>query len=434
MRILLINPKRVGRGQSSIRYMNSTPLALPTLKALTPDDVEVRIVDENYENIHYDGNWDLVGITVMTHVSPAAIDIAKKFRRQGIKVAFGGFSPTLCYEDVRDHVDTVVAGEAEYIWKDVIRDLNYNQLKPYYRAKQLIDLRYIPFIKKELFLEQSEAYHLESTRGCPYNCDFCSVTNFYGAQFRHRPIDHVVRQLEEFNKGRSIFFVDDNIMGNPKYTRELFKAIIPLKIKWSAQSSLNCAEDRELMELAAESGCQFLFTGIESLSLENLQSVNKKWAKPEKFKEWIKILHGVGIAVYCSFMFGFEDDGPNVFKRTLDFCEENEIELALFSALFPIKGSKFYKQLKAEKRIFETDCTRFNGQYSTFHPQKMSSKQLDDGLRWIWQNFYSKRSIKTRLARLLRKENTKTDNTGYPSTAEVMLALNSAFKVAAEDF
>ena len=413
--------------------MNTTPLALPTLRALTPDDVEVKIVDENYEDIPYDEKWDLVGITVMIHVSPAAIEIAKKFQQQGIKVAFGGFFPTLWYEDARDHVDTVVAGEAEYIWKDVIRDLNKNQLKPYYRAGQLIDLKDIPFIKKEFFAEQSEAYHVESTRGCPYNCDFCAVTNFYGAKFRHRPIDHVVRQLEEF-KGESIFFVDDNIMGNPKYTRELFKAIIPLKIKWSAQYSLNHAEDQELMELAAESGCQFLFTGIESLSVENLQSVNKKWAKPEKFKEWIEKTHDAGIAVYGSFMFGFEDDGPDVFKKTLDFCEENAIELALFSALFPIKGSKFYQKLEAENRIFETDYTKFNGQYSTFHPKKMTSAQLDDGLRWIWKYFYSKKSIKTRLARLLQKENQKTDTTGYPSTAEVLRALNMAYKVAVEDF
>lgn len=433
MRILLINPKRVGRGQSSIRFFNSTPLALPILKALMTDDVEVRIVNENYEDIPYDEYWDLVGITVMFHVSPCAIEIAKKFRKQGIKIAFGGFFPTLLYEGARDHVDTVIAGEAEYIWKDVMRDLHKNQLKPFYKAKQLINPEAIPFIKKDFFSEHDEYYNIETTRGCPYNCDYCSVTAFYGAKFRHRPIDQVIRQLEEL-KGKLIFIVDDNITGNPKYARELFKAIIPLKIKWTGQFSLHHAQNLELMELAAESGCQILFTGIESLSLRNLQSVNKKWAIPKKFKEWIKITHDVGIAVYGSFMFGFDDDNMDVFKRTLDFCEKNEIELALFSALFPIKGSKFYKQLKVENRIFETDYTKFNGQFSTFHPKKMTSEQLDDGLRWIWQNFYSKKSIKTRLARFLQKENLKTANHGYPSTAEVLLTLNMAFKVAVEDF
>jgi radical SAM superfamily enzyme YgiQ (UPF0313 family) len=406
---------------------------LPTLKALTPDTVEVRIVDENYADINYDEYWDLVGITVMLHVSPGAIEIAKRFRKQGIKVAFGGFFPTLWYEDARDYVDTVIAGEAEYIWRDVIRDLAKNQLKPFYKAKQLIDLKSIPFIKKEFFSEQDEFYHIETTRGCPYNCDFCAVTTFYGAKFRHRPIEHVIRQLEEI-RGKMTFFVDDNITGNPKYARKLFKAISPLKIKWSGQFSLNHAENREIMELAAESGCQFLFTGLESLSLENLQSVAKKWAKPEKFQKWIKMTHDVGIAIYGSFMFGFEGDDLDVFKRTLEFCEENEIELALFSALFPIKGSKFYQKLKAQNRLFETDATKFNGQWATFHPKNMTAEQLDYGLRWLWQNFYTKKSIKTRLARLLQKERPKIDNKGYPNTAEVLLALNMAFNVAVRDF
>ena len=175
MRILLINPKRAGRGQASIRYMNATPLALPILKALTPEDIEVRIIDENHAYIPYDEHWDLVGITVMLHVSPSAIEIAKIFRSRGIKVAFGGFFPTLNYDDAREHVDSVIAGEAEYVWNDVISDLRRNQLQPYYKAQQLIDLKDIPFIKKEFFSEQDEFYHIETTRGCPYNCSFCAV-------------------------------------------------------------------------------------------------------------------------------------------------------------------------------------------------------------------------------------------------------------------
>lgn len=435
MRILLVNPKRVGRGQSSIRYMNSTPLSLPTLKALTPDDVEVKIVDENYDQIPYDEHWDMVGVTVMLHVSPLAFEISKKFRKRGIKVVFGGFFPTLWYEEAKPYADTIVSGEAEAIWKDVIADLRKGELKPFYRADKLIDLKDIPFIKKEYFSEDDGFYHIETTRGCPYNCDFCSVTAFYGAQFRHRPIDDVVRQVSEF-KGKPIFFVDDNVTGHPKYAKQLFKELIPLKIKWSGQFSLNNADRTEVMELAAESGCQFLFTGIESLSLENLQAVDKKWAKPEKFAEWIKMTHDVGIGVYGSFMFGFEGDDKDVFKLTFDFCEENELDLGLFSALFPIKGSNFYKQLKSENRIWETDTTRFNGQYSTFHPKKMTSKELDDGLRWLWQEFYSKKSIKYRLKRIMDedKKNPQQYADGFSSNAQVLAALNIAFRVAVMDF
>lgn len=432
MRILLVNPKRVGRGQSSIRYMNSTPLALPILKALTPDDIEVRIIDENYEPIPYDEHWDLVGITVMLHVSPMAIEISKKFRSRGIKTAFGGFFPTLWPDEARDHVDVIVAGEAEYIWKDVIGDLRKNSLKPFYKADKLIDLKDVPIVKRDYFSKDDEFFHLETTRGCPYNCDFCSVTAFYGAQFRHRPVEHVIQQLEEL-KGRQIFFVDDNITGNPKYARELFNAMIPLKIKWSGQFSLNNAERTDIMELAAESGCQFLFTGIESISQENLEAVNKTWAKSSKYADWIKKTHDAGIAVYGSFIFGFDGDKPEIFKQTLDFCEENEIELALFSILFPIKGSKLHHKLLEEGRIFETDATRFNGQFATFHPKQMTAEELDEGTRWIWQNYYSKRSIKTRLASLAQKAKDENNN-GYFSTYEVMAGLNMAFKVAVGDF
>ncbi|MBI5101688.1 MAG: B12-binding domain-containing radical SAM protein [Nitrospirae bacterium] len=433
MRILLINPKRVGRGQASVRYMNATPLALPILKALTPEDIEVRIIDENHSSIPYDEHWDLVGITVMLHVSPYAIAIAKLFRSKGIKVAFGGFFPTLNYDDAREHVDTVIAGEAENVWPEVLGDLRLDQLKPYYKAEKLIDLKDIPFIKKEIFSEKDEFYHIETTRGCPYNCDFCAVTNYYGAKFRHRPIGHVVRQIEEL-QDKAFFFVDDNIIGDPAYARELFKAMIPLKIKWSGQFSLNRAADQEVMRLAAESGCQFLFTGIESLSQDNLLAVDKRWAKPDKFAEWIRMTHDAGIGIYGSFMFGFEGDGKDVFQRTLDFCEDNQIELALFSALFPMRGSKSYQQLQAEGRIFETDVTKYNGQYATFHPKNMTADELEDGLRWLWNTFYSKPSIKKRLSQRMELQPSHVDNMGVANTTAVLLNLNIAFKIAVKDF
>jgi radical SAM superfamily enzyme YgiQ (UPF0313 family) len=188
------------------------------------------------------------------------------------------------------------------------------------------------------------------------------------------------------------------------------------------------------MHLAAESGCQFLFTGIESLSQDNLQAVDKKWAKSEKFAEWIRMTHEAGIGIYGSFMFGFEGDDKDVFQRTLDFCENNEIELALFSALFPIHGSNFYRQLQSEGRIFETDVTKFNGQYSTFHPKNMTSEELENGLRWIWNTFYSKASIKKRLSRRLLSRPPGEDESGLPNSTEVLMALNIAFKVAVENF
>jgi radical SAM superfamily enzyme YgiQ (UPF0313 family) len=369
----------------------------------------------------------------MLHVSPSAIGIAQKFRARNIPVAFGGFFPTLNYDEARGHVDSVIAGEAEHVWADVIRDVQRKQLQPYYKAPRLIDLQDVPFIKREIFPADADSYQIETTRGCPYNCDFCSVTTFYGAKFRHRPIDQVVRQIEEL-KDKFLFFVDDNITGDPAYARDLFREMIPLKIHWSGQFSLNNAENAEIMALAAASGCQFLFTGIESLSQDNLQDVGKRWAKSDKFVEWIRMTHDAGIGVYGSFMFGFEGDDRDVFQRTLDFCEQNEIELALFSALFPIKGSHFYQKLQNEGRLFETDATRFNGQYSTFHPRNMSSDELDSGLRWLWRQYYSKPSIKRRLSRWMLHAPPDPGHDALPNTTAVLLELNMAFKVAVEEF
>lgn len=433
MRILLINPLREGRGQTAVRFMNATPLALPILKALTPDDIEVDIIDENIEPINFDESYDLIGITVMLHVSSRAIEIANAFRKKGSKVVFGGFFPTLWPEKALPYVDAIVSGEAEYVWTDVIEDTKKNQLKKVYRSDKQSDLKDIPFIPKDHFTEQ-ESYHIETTRGCPYHCDYCSVTTFYGNKFRHRQVDHVVKQVAECSD-RFIFFVDDNITANPKYAKQVFKELIPLKISWSGQFSINFAKDGELLDLAAESGCRMLFAGLETLNSDCLKEVGKEWAVPSKYPEFIQRVHDRNIGVYGSFMFGFENDTKDVFKRTLDFCEDNKIDLALFGAMYPIEGSQTYKKLKEEGRIFEDNSKKFNGQYATYAPKNMTPEELNEGLRWIWKEFFSKKSIKTRLGDHLKNTNFMGgDNYGNLSTSEVMVALNMAFKAAVVDF
>ncbi len=435
MRLLLVNPARVGRGQSSVRFVDATPLALPTLHALTPDDVDVRVVDEGHTRIPFDEPWDLVGITTMLHVWPQARSIAARFRERGVPVVLGGMFPSLWTEQVTDHVDAVVAGEAEAVWGDVVRDAERGRLQSLYRCEHRVDMADVPFIPPECFPHDDPYFSIESTRGCPYACDHCTVTALYGASFRHRPIDHVVRQLDAF-EGRWISFVDDNITGHPRYARELFTEMIPLRRKWNGQFSLHYAQDRALIELAAESGCQMLFTGIESLNVDNLRAVNKRGADPGRYADWIRTVHDAGIAVYASFMFGFEQDDPDVFRRTLDFCEDNEIELALFSSVVTYEGGDFHRQLVEEGRLFETDQARFNGQYATYHPRNMTATQLEEGLRWSWRRFYSRDSIRSRLARVLGQEKAvaTVDRVGGLSRGEVLLALNAAFRRAAERF
>lgn len=434
MRILLVNPLREGRGQTAVRFMNATPLALPLLKSLTPDDVEVRIVDENIEPLDFEEPYDLVGVTVMLHVSQRAIEIASEFKKRGAKVVFGGFFPSLWPEQALPYVDAIVSGEAEYVWRDLVEDARRNRLKKIYRADRLADLRDVPFIPKRFYTDQ-ESYHVETTRGCPYHCDYCSVTTFYGNKFRHRIVDAVVKQVAECND-RFIFFVDDNITANPKYAKEVFRAIAPLKVSWSGQFSINFARDEELLDIAADAGCRMLFCGLETLNSDCLEEVGKEWASPAQYPEYIRRIRARNIGVYGSFMFGFEHDKPDVFRRTLDFCEENKVDLALFGAMYPREGSKTYQKLKAEGRIFEGNTKKANGQYATYIPKNMKTEELDEGLRWIWKEFFSKRSIKARLGNHLENTNFLRDGkgTGQMSTSELMVGLNMAFKAAVTDF
>lgn len=433
--ILLVNPLRVGRGQSSVQYMATTPLALPLLASITPAEFEVRIVDENQEKVDFDADVDLVGITVMLHVAPRAFEIAQAFRARGKKVVMGGFFPSLWPEKAMPYVDSIVIGEGEYSWLRLLDDLKSGRpLQQFYRQDSFIDLSAIPLVKKT-FMPDAHCYHIETTRGCPYACDYCSVTRFYGNTYRHRPVADVVRQAEQLTD-KLIFFVDDNIAGHKEYAKELFKALIPLKISWSGQFTIFTARDTELMDLAGKSGCRFLFTGFETLNPKNLKEMNKAWAKPEDYPELIARVHDAGIGVYGSFMLGFDHDTKDVFKETLDFAEANKVDLALFSAVFPIEGSKLYAKLKEENRIFETDMTRYNGQYATFYPKNMTREELDAGLLWLWQNFYSKAGIKKRVGHLFKRDNNVMQFSGdnIYTMEQLMVFLNTAFKVAVEDF
>ena len=437
MKVLLINPKISGRGQASVKYMNSIPLALPTLASLTPSDVEVAMIDENTQDIDYDQPADLVGITVMLHVAPQANRIAQEFRSRGVPVIMGGFYPTLWPEKALPHADAIAIGEGEPLWHQVLDDARRGRLKRRYQSSGYIDLKDIPFIHTGIG-QHLDFYHPETSRGCAHQCDYCSVTKFYRGTVRQRPIKDVVAQVAEF-ADKMIFFVDDNIAGNRIYVKKLLREFIPLNISWSGQFTLDGAADTELLKLAAQSGCKFLFCGIETLSEEGLKEVNKGWANPKKYREWIQRIHDAGIAVYGSFMFGFDSDRKDVFSKTLEFAEENKIDLALFSALSPGEGSHLYRKLEQENRLFEKDLSKYNGQYATFYPKHMSPEELDEGLRWIWRQFYSRAGIKKRIGHYFPRialANKPFESINYRefSMEELMLALNVAFKVAVSDF
>jgi len=270
--------------------------------------------------------------------------------------------------------------------------------------EKLPDLSKIPFprwdiLKKDKYIVD-KVLHL--TRGCPYNCSFCSVTQLFGRRIRSRPVEKVVDFIKAHKgkglKERLFVFLDDNIMGNKKYAKQLFKALIPLKIIWMSQASVNAAYDEELLKLAGESGCKALFVGFESISKGALKEVGKSQNKVDFYKEAIKRFHKYGIFLHGAFIFGMDDHDENIFKRTVDFILKTKLDSAQFSILTPLPGTRFHQEVEAEGRIIDRDWSNYDCGHVVFKPKKMSPAQLDAGMAWAYVKTFSLPSIFKRLS------------------------------------
>lgn len=379
-------------------------LSLSTLAGLTSERHEVEILDENVEKIDYDSiDVDFVGITVMTAQAPRAYEISKILRYRGVKVVLGGIHPTMMPEEAVQHADAIVIGEAEGLWTSVIEDCEKGNLKKRYCCNFRPSLENLPFPRIELYLKNRhyKRYYmsldtLQAGRGCPFNCDFCSVTAFFGNTYRFRPIADVVAEISKM-KGKMIIFMDDNIAGSPKHALELFKALTPLNKRWFSQCSITIALNDELLKYAAESGCQELFIGFETLSKESLKEVHKKQNITIDYKKAVKKLHDYGISVFGAFIFGFENDDDTTFQRILDFTNECDMEAAQFSILTPFPGTKLFSEMKAQDRITTYDWSKYDLSHLVFRHKSFTQEELEEKYLTAWKDFYSFKSIFSRL-------------------------------------
>ncbi|OGW56533.1 MAG: hypothetical protein A3D21_06770 [Nitrospirae bacterium RIFCSPHIGHO2_02_FULL_42_12] len=408
MKILLISPENkksiYAYTKEDVKAFWFPKLGLPTIAANTPPDVEVRIVDECVEDIDFNVDVDLVGISVMTYLAPRAYEIAAKFRARGVKVVLGGIHVSMCPEEAKEHADSIVVGESEKTWPILVEDFRRGELKSLYEEKDLPKLENLPIPRRELFKPNSywTTNCVQTSRGCPFACDFCTVTIFGGNQFRLRPIEQVIEEVKRLKKG-FVVFVDDNIAGNKAYAKQLFKALIPLKINWGSQASLTMARDPELLDLAAKSGCTALFIGVESISEENLAAANKRFNKVDKYKEEFRRFHDYGILIQTGMIFGFDHDDESAFERTVEFLEENNIELAMFNILTPLPGTNLYKRMDAEGRIIDRDWSHYDGRHVVFKPKLMTPETLQEGFLWAYHKFFSYPSIIKRIVPSLWK-------------------------------
>jgi radical SAM superfamily enzyme YgiQ (UPF0313 family) len=423
LKIRLIDPAYdhpfFSHSQKVIKNIWFARLTLTTLAALTPPDIEVKITDENVEPIDFEEDVDLVGVTGMVMHAPRAYHIAQRFRQRGIPVVMGGPHASSRPDEAKEHVDAVVVGEAENVWKGLIEDQKHGCLKPFYKADAYCSMEGFP--RPRLDLLRKDAYMtvncVQTSRGCPHQCDFCHVTHFFGKTYRCRPVEEVIDEVRRL-EGEFVVFIDDNIAGNRRYAKELFIRLKPLKKKWASQASMTLTRDPELLRLAAESGCVSLFIGVESLSPENLKDVNKSFNQVPQYEEAIRVLHDHDIMILAGFIFGLDHDDEGVFERTLRFCERNRIELPSFFILTPLPGTPLFQRIESQGRLLHKDWAQYNGATVVFEPKLMTEETLQRGFNWVCKEVYSWRSILKRVFHPQQRFFTRTlSNVAYRSIA-----------------
>jgi radical SAM superfamily enzyme YgiQ (UPF0313 family) len=404
LKILLIQPKSTGfLGQvSKSGKAGLARLTLTTIAGLTPPQHEVVIHDARLSEPDYEGDWDLVGFTGMTCEIPHVYRMADEFRKRGKTVVIGGYHATALPEEAAQHADLVVVGEAEGLWPRLLLELaSGGAQQVIYQNEALVEMRDMAIPRRELLNREMYTVFntIQATRGCPFDCAYCAVTRFFGRDFRCRPVAEVVAEIKS-RPDKRWMFLDDNLIGQEKYAKELLRALIPLGINWGAQVSMALTKDTELMDLYAQAGGRFAFIGFESLSAKTLKSVRKGFNRPEEYALGIRQLHRRGITIMGSFIFGLDGDDLGVFKRTVDFVNAAKIDLVLYHILTPFPGTKLYEEMDRQGRIHDRDWAHYDTGHSVFQPQGMTSEELQNGWYWAVGETYKLSHILRRLVRL----------------------------------
>ena len=396
-KILLIQPTPYDSGGALIKKdkLYFVGLALPLLAALTPEEFEVELCYETIEDVPFDTDAELIGISSMGHAVIRTIDIAKKFRELGKTVILGGYMVSLMPEEAQKYGDSVMIGDSEETWGEMLEDYKNGCLKKVYQ-KKLTELK-TPLPRYELLLDKKIGNFLpvQAGRGCPKTCSFCSIYCLYHGQYLKREIPEVIRDIKRVKElgFKQFLLLDDNIFSNRDYAVKLCAEIKKLKMKWMTQCSIDIAKDEELLEIISKSGCYVLSFGLESITKESLVSMNKSWANPDKYAEQIKIIRKHGIDISTEMVVGAEGDTLESIRNTADFIADNHIAVPRFYILTPIPGTKFFDEMQAQNRIYNTDIYSYNGCEAVHIPKNMTPEELTKAYWDLYNKVYSVRCI-----------------------------------------
>ncbi|OGI10106.1 MAG: hypothetical protein A3I68_05955 [Candidatus Melainabacteria bacterium RIFCSPLOWO2_02_FULL_35_15] len=403
MRLTLIQPS-IGKIKGG-KYVDSwqmQPLAIAVIAGLTPEDVEIKFYDDRLDEIPYDEQTNLVAIPIETYTAQRAYNISKEFRKRRVPVVMGGIHASLIPEEAAKHTDSVIIGDAEDTWGTVMEDARKGTLQKTYRSKATTGMLEHVKPKRDLFAKKKyiALEMVETGRGCPFYCEFCAIAGSFKGNYRNKEIKNIVADIESL-KGDLIYFVDDNFVSRINRTKELCKAIAPLKKKWFSHGSINMTNHRELLRLMEKSGCANILIGFESLNPKNLEAMGKSWTVVKRnYSESISMLRDHGITIYATFVFGYDYDTLEDFDRTLDFAIEQKLALAAFNHLVPYPGTALYNRLMSEGRLI-TPNWWIKPDYKfgevAFRPKNFSAEILAEKCFECRTKFYNSGSIFKRM-------------------------------------
>ena len=405
LNVLFIQPTLMRLDGSPVKARKRLIMTMVTsyLAGLTPSSDNVTVIDDKVEEIPWNGDFDLVAITTTTGSAQRAYQIAGRFRERKIPVVMGGFHATLHPAEILTHADSVVVGEAENVWGELLDDVRDGKLRSIYKAEQPCDMKSLPRPKYELLDWKRYRVHLmpiQATRGCNYHCDFCEVPVVYNGAYRMRPIEDIVQEIEEQKRitGNNQFqFIDDQLTGKHTFARELFKALRPLGITWSCLWTLNTNHDEELLDLAIQAGCQHVNIGMESINQDNLNEIHKKQNHVKDYMTLLRAMEKRGLLYSLNLMFGLDHDTPDVFEATYRFLEEVRAPMAFFSIVSPREGTPLRERLDKELRVINPMADQYSsGHKCMFVPKNMTPEEVEKGIDWLQRKFYSLGSIRKR--------------------------------------